>query len=529
MADRLARYREKRDAAVTPEPAGDPQAPESERRRFVVQEHHARRLHWDLRLEHDGVLASWAVPRGIPPDPQRNHLAVRTEDHPLEYLEFHGEIPAGQYGAGTMKIWDRGTYEEHKFRDDEVMVTFHGERVRGRYVLFRTKGDDWMIHRMDPPQDPDREPMPDQIAPMLARTGPLPPEDGGWAYEIKWDGVRAIAFISGGRLTLAARTGRDITPRYPELRPLGAALAGREVILDGEVVAFDGARPSFQKLQGRMHLTSDHAVRRLAQSDPVHYIAFDLLYLDGRSQMDLRYDERRERLAELELAGPTWQAPAHHVGDGAALLEATRAQQLEGIVAKRLDCPYTPGRRSSGWVKVKNICSTDVVDRGLAAGRGRAQRAPRRAGAGHPRRRRRAPLRRPRRHRLHRGGARAARPRARAARAGHQPVHRHPAAQAHALRRAAARRTRRLHRAHAGPARCASRPTRACATTWRPRTCGWGRRRRMTTTHTPTRRIAGADVHPDRPRRDAALALRPTGGGRRPSGRSTPRSTPASS
>ena len=370
MADRLARYREKRDAAVTPEPAGEPQAPDSERRRFVVQEHHARRLHWDLRLEHDGVLASWAVPRGIPPDPQRNHLAVRTEDHPLEYLEFHGEIPAGQYGAGTMKIWDRGTYEEHKFRDDEVMVTFHGERVRGRYVLFRTKGDDWMIHRMDPPEDPDREPMPDRIAPMLARTGPLPPEDGGWAYEIKWDGVRAIAFISGGRLTLAARTGRDITPRYPELRPLGAALAGREVILDGEVVAFDGARPSFQKLQGRMHLTSDHAVRRLAQSDPVHYIAFDLLYLDGRSQMDLRYDERRERLAELELAGPTWQAPAHHVGDGAALLAATRAQQLEGIVAKRLDCPYTPGRRSSGWVKVKNICSTDAVIGGWLPGEG---------------------------------------------------------------------------------------------------------------------------------------------------------------
>ena len=119
-----------------------------------MQEHHARRLHWDLRLERDGVLASWAVPRGIPPGPERNHLAVRTEDHPLEYLEFHGEIPAGQYGAGTMTIWDHGTYETHKFRDDEVMVTFHGERVRGKYVLFRTRGDDWMIHRMDPPEDP---------------------------------------------------------------------------------------------------------------------------------------------------------------------------------------------------------------------------------------------------------------------------------------------------------------------------------------------------------------------------------------
>jgi len=373
MADRLERYRGKRDPGATPEPAGEQggaSAPPAGAPRFVVHEHHARRLHWDLRLEHAGVLASWAVPRGIPPAPERNHLAVRTEDHPLEYLDFHGEIPAGQYGAGTMAIWDRGTYELHKFRDDEVMVTFHGERVRGRYVLFRTKGDDWMIHRMDPPEDPDRVPMPERLEPMLARTGPLPPDDGEWAFEIKWDGVRAIAFVQGGRLVLQARSGRDITPRYPELRPIAAALAGREVVLDGEVVAFDGTRPSFQKLQGRMHLTSDHAIRRLAREDPVQYIAFDLLYLDGRSLLDLRYDERRAALAELELAGPTWQAPAHHVGDGAALLEATRAQQLEGVIAKRLDCPYLPGRRTSGWIKVKNICSTDVVIGGWLPGEG---------------------------------------------------------------------------------------------------------------------------------------------------------------
>src|SRR5918997_31140 len=372
MPDRLERYREKRDPGATPEPAGTtPSAADPEGApRFVVQEHHARRLHWDLRLEHEGTLASWAVPRGIPPGPDRNHLAVRTEDHPLEYLEFHGEIPAGQYGAGTMKIWDRGTYEVHKFRDDEVMVTFHGERVRGRHVLFRTRGKDWMIHRMDPPEDPDREPMPEQLEPMLARTGPLPEDDGRWAFEIKWDGVRAIAFVQAGRLVLRARSGRDITPRYPELRPLAAALAGREVVLDGEVVAFDGARPSFQKLQGRMHLTSDHAVRRLAREDPVHYIAFDLLYLDGRSLLDRRYDERRAALAELGLQGPTWQAPAHHVGDGAALLEATRAQGLEGVIDKRLDSTYLPGKRTTGWVKVKNIGSTDVVIGGWLPGEG---------------------------------------------------------------------------------------------------------------------------------------------------------------
>src|SRR5688572_23871162 len=170
MPDRLRRYREKRDAAATPEPAGDAaaQAAAGDLPRFVIQEHHARRLHWDLRLEHDGVLSSWAVPRGVPRTPDRNNLAVRTEDHPLEYLEFHGEIPAGQYGAGTMTIWDHGTYEVHKWRDAEVMVTFHGERVRGRHVLFRTRGDDWMIHRMDPPEDPDRAPMPERLEPMLA-------------------------------------------------------------------------------------------------------------------------------------------------------------------------------------------------------------------------------------------------------------------------------------------------------------------------------------------------------------------------
>ena len=370
MSDRLDRYRSKRDFDTTPEPGGAGAGAEEARERFVVHEHHARRLHWDLRLERDGVLVSWAVPKGIPPDPARNHLAVHTEDHPLEYIDFSGDIPAGQYGAGTMKIWDRGTYETHKFREDEVMITFHGERLHGRYVLFRTRGDDWMIHRMDPPEDPDREPMPEHVAPMLARTGTLPRDEADWAFEIKWDGVRAIGYAEGGRLRLESRNGNDITPRYPELRALGPALGAREAVLDGEVVAFEGGRPSFQKLQGRMHLTSEHAVRRLSQSDPVAYIVFDLLYLDGHSLLELTYEERRAQLLELGLNGPTWQTPAHHVGDGARLLEASRAQGLEGIIAKRLDCPYTPGRRTQGWVKVKNIRRTDAVIGGWLPGDG---------------------------------------------------------------------------------------------------------------------------------------------------------------
>jgi bifunctional non-homologous end joining protein LigD len=373
MGDRLDSYRAKRDFGQTAEPHGasDEGADAARQPRFVVQEHHARALHWDLRLEHDGVLASWAVPKGIPPDPARNHLAVRTEDHPLEYLEFHGDIPAGEYGAGTMRIWDHGTYELHKFREDEVMVTLHGERARGRYVLFRTRGKDWMIHRMDPPEDPDREPMPERIEPMLARSGSLPREDGRWAYEIKWDGVRAIAFVEGGRVRLQTRTGRDVTARYPELRAMGRALGSREAVLDGEVVSLgpDG-RPSFQRLQSRMHLTSEHAVRRLSEREPVTYIAFDLLFLDGHSLIDRPYLERREALASLGLAGRAWQAPAHHVGDGAAMLAASRAQGLEGILAKRTDCPYTPGRRSGNWIKVKNVRRADVVVGGWMPGEG---------------------------------------------------------------------------------------------------------------------------------------------------------------
>jgi bifunctional non-homologous end joining protein LigD len=369
MADGLERYRAKRDFEATPEPAGSTDAPESGLR-FVVQEHSARAMHWDLRLEHEGTLASWAIPKGIPADPKRNNLAVRTEDHPLEYLDFHGEIPAGSYGAGTMRIFDRGTYDLHKWREKEVMITFHGERVRGRYVLFGTGGKNWMIHRMDPPEDPDREPLPEKIEPMLARTGKLPPDDG-WAYEIKWDGVRAIGYAEGGRLRLESRNGNNITPRYPELRELGRALGTHEAILDGEVVAFDeNGRPSFQRLQRRMHLTSEGQVRRLSQSEPVVYMIFDLLWLDGHSLLAEPYETRRAKLAELELAGPTWQAPAHHVGDGAALLAASEAQGLEGIVAKRLDCPYTPGRRSNGWVKVKNVRNTDVVVGGWIGGEG---------------------------------------------------------------------------------------------------------------------------------------------------------------
>jgi len=194
VPDKLETYRRKRDFAATPEPSGDAgETPAGAR--FVIQEHHATRLHWDLRFERDGALVSFAVPNGLPEEPKDNRLAVHTEDHPLEYLDFEGDIPKGSYGAGSMRVWDRGTYEELKWQPRKIEVALHGERVEGRYALFPIdKGEDpknWMIHRMDPPADATREPMPDKIVPMMARLGPLPRDDERWAFEIKWDGVRA--------------------------------------------------------------------------------------------------------------------------------------------------------------------------------------------------------------------------------------------------------------------------------------------------------------------------------------------------
>ncbi|MGE5597134.1 MAG: DNA polymerase ligase N-terminal domain-containing protein, partial [Hyphomicrobiales bacterium] len=349
---RLQPYRSMRDFSRTEEPSGDEAVSPSEQPRFVVQEHHATALHWDFRLERDGVLVSWAVPKGIPPDPDTNHLAVHTEDHPLSYIDFEGEIPEGEYGGGKVILWDQGTYELHKFRDAEVMVTLHGKRVQGKYVLFQTDGKNWMIHRMDPPQDPTREPMPSQLVPMFAKADRLPTAEGQYGYEIKWDGVRAIGFVQGGRIRLQSRNLLDISKQYPELHELGESLGAREVILDGEIVALDDRGiPSFERLQPRMHLTRQHDIRRRMQDTPVIYMLFDLLYLDGHSTMHLPYTERRKLIEALELAGPNWQTPPYHL-DGHALQEASRQQGLEGVVAKRLDSVYEPGRRSTNWVKV---------------------------------------------------------------------------------------------------------------------------------------------------------------------------------
>src|SRR4051794_18673791 len=250
----LATYRRKRDPARTPEPVPKRSRPQRTGNddTFVIQEHHASALHWDFRLERGGVLVSWAVPKGLPLDPKVNHLAVPTEDHPLEYASFDGDIPAGEYGGGHVSIWDRGTYETQKWREDEVMVVLHGSRVEGRYVLFPTGPKRWMIHRMDAPPTEDWEPLPDLVRPMLAQAGTLPDaqQDQAWAYEMKWDGVRAIVYVDGGRARALTRNDNDVAATYPELAAMAASLGARQLVLDGELVALDReGRPSFSLLQ----------------------------------------------------------------------------------------------------------------------------------------------------------------------------------------------------------------------------------------------------------------------------------------
>jgi bifunctional non-homologous end joining protein LigD len=389
--DKLTDYRGKRDAARTPEPVPPaPAAPEAVPQAddarpataqpgtaqppaaggiFVVQEHHARRLHWDFRLERDGVLVSWALPKGVPSDPAANHLAVHTEDHPLEYAEFHGEIPRGEYGGGAVTIWDHGTYEVVKWDDREVKVILHGSRVSGGYALFcadRSGGKDWIIHR-------ERLALPTAMRPMLAVIGTFPARDApAWAVEMKWDGVRALAFIEAGRLTLRSRTGKDITSTYPELAGLGNAIGRRQALLDGEIVAFNSAgQPDFEALQPRMHVTDPGQAVRLAGLTPVTYLAFDLLQLDGRPLADLPYRDRRQLLDPLIPNATRFLCPPAFPGDDfAAVLAASLANGLEGVVAKRLDSRYEPGTRSAEWVKVKNFRRQEVVVAGWKPGKG---------------------------------------------------------------------------------------------------------------------------------------------------------------
>ncbi|MFN0153476.1 MAG: DNA ligase D [Gaiella sp.] len=356
----LGAYERKRNPARTPEPFG-PEQPSTGQRSggpiFVVQRHQARRLHFDFRLERGGTLASWAVPKGIPLERGARHLAVHVEDHPLEYATFEGTIPAGQYGAGTVEIWDHGTYElvEEK-RDGGLTVRLHGSRLQGLWTLVPArldgKPENWLLLRKDEDITVGR------YAPMLATAADRLPAGPDWSYELKWDGFRAIATIRGGDATLTSRNDNDLSERFrPVTMALPAAVSSPYAVLDGEICALDEAgRSSFSALQQGTGMLA--------------FIAFDLLEVDGEPLCDRPFAERRARLeGVLRPGGAVLLSPLFDEGE--AMLAYAREHGLEGVVAKRRSACYQPGRRTGDWVKVKLRSTADLVVCGWTTGSGR--------------------------------------------------------------------------------------------------------------------------------------------------------------
>ncbi|GLB64918.1 hypothetical protein NCCP2495_27980 [Dietzia sp. NCCP-2495] len=399
----LEEYRRKRDRRKTPEPfEGEVETDRSggDGPIFVIQEHHARRLHFDLRLEHHGVLASWAVPKNLPTEPKDRRLAVNTEDHPLGYETFEGTIPKGEYGAGHMTIWDRGTYECEKWREDEIIVWLDGEKVSGRYVLVRTSAEknQWIVQYMkdqspdsyyggrdnpkssypegdkrargsrdsDSASRPDAPPLP--MIPTAAEVTGLP--DDTWAFEGKWDGYRVTVATSGagGQSRLVSRNGNSmdrLTDGFPGL----ADALDKPAVIDAELVALDPAGvPDFASLAKQAA-----AEGKDPSLPPVELFVFDVLEVDG---VDLRSQPWERRREVLDLLAPALRSVDRvHVpdvldGPGDRALAEAEEYGWEGIVAKRRDSKYESGRRSKAWLKQKLLTTTEAVVGGWRPGKG---------------------------------------------------------------------------------------------------------------------------------------------------------------
>lgn len=361
MSDPLDDYRTRRDFSRTPEPAPGTPASGSATSRFVVQRHDARSLHFDLRLEHEGVLQSWAVPKGIPLRGGDRRLAVQTEPHPLEYLTFAGTIPDGAYGAGRMSIWDTGTFKPLMIGDDEIKVVLQGQTLQGEYHLVRTGERDWLLFRAKAagrgPDDPTAQFR--AMRPMLATGGAEPFDDEGWSFEIKWDGWRATILLTSSGCEIRSRSGRELTAMFPRLGDLRRAFDCQEAVLDGEICVLDeSGRANFHDLQ--------------ASHGPVTFVAFDLLYVDGRWIDSEPYSTRRQRLREVFVPGALGQVLLSDDvrGAGRALFDAVAASGGEGIIAKRTNSPYRSGARTDDWRKVKVRHELDGVICGYMPGEG---------------------------------------------------------------------------------------------------------------------------------------------------------------
>ncbi|HLW76314.1 MAG TPA: non-homologous end-joining DNA ligase, partial [Bryobacteraceae bacterium] len=419
----LKEYEKKRHFSRTPEPApGGESAPSQKKRTalaYCVQRHHATHLHYDFRLEVDGALKSWAVPKGPTLDPAVKRLAMMVEDHPLEYGSFEGVIPKGNYGAGSVMLWDRGTYEllgdataEEQLKRGDFKFRLHGEKLSGEYAIVRTKrgkGNEWLlIKKKDAAAqagwDPEdhatsaasgrtqeeiaqgldvakpapkakgkraagSDPMPRNIAPMLAQTGKgSPPRGDDWLYEIKWDGVRALCTIENGKLRIVSRNGNAIDRQYPELSVLPHHVKATSAILDGEIAALDERGvPSFERLQGRINVSEASSIALLARKDPVVIFLFDLLYLDGRDLRGTPLIERKRMLEEILKPNERVHFSNHFVGAGPEMLAAAKQQGLEGIVGKRANSFYE-SRRTADWVKWKVTESASFVLCGFTKG-----------------------------------------------------------------------------------------------------------------------------------------------------------------
>jgi bifunctional non-homologous end joining protein LigD len=365
----LDEYRRKRDPKKTAEPFASGGESSRQAPTFVIQRHDARRLHYDLRLERDGVLASWAVPKGVPLEPGQQHLAVHVEDHPLDYAAFEGEIPAGQYGAGTVEIWDAGTYElvEEK-RDGGLTVRLEGKRLNGVWALVPAKlnGDpkNWLlIRKREDGGSRSRR----TYVPMLATLEDEKnmPRGDDWEFEIKWDGYRIIASVVGGEPQLRTRKDQDYTERFANVaKELVKALKTPDCVIDGEVCALDEeGRPSFSAMQ------------QAKAGTPILYYVFDLLELDGQPIVELPLSERRERLRKLLDRRNRVVQLSESFDDGPALMGAARERRLEGIMAKRLDSRYLPGKRTRDWLKFKAHLEQEFVIAGYTRGKGRREKA----------------------------------------------------------------------------------------------------------------------------------------------------------
>jgi bifunctional non-homologous end joining protein LigD len=428
----LEEYRRKRDFGATPEPA--PGELVERTGRFTIQRHRATALHYDVRLEIDGVLVSWAVPKGPTLDPSARRLAMRTEDHPIEYFDFEGVIPKAQYGAGDVIVWDWGTYEPEAetpdpsvaLRKGEIKFVMHGEKVRGRFTIIRTDNrggasderERWLLlHKRDadavagwdaedhprsvktgrtndevrdgvppkfasePPRPPGEidlsaaraAPMPDFIPPMKATLADAAFDDPDWLFEVKWDGYRVEAVVRDGRARIWTRNQLDASRYFPELAGEAPWIDAREAIVDGEVVALDAeGRPSFSLLQDRTGIRTGRVPgsKQPGEPAPVVYQAFDLLHLEGRSLLLLPLEERKRLLRSRLRPHPRVGYASHVIGDGLAFTEAARTQQLEGVVAKLRRSPYEPGRRSRSWLKFKLRREQEVAVVGWLEGQG---------------------------------------------------------------------------------------------------------------------------------------------------------------